>query len=130
MLVSQASALVVSEVQEIARQVREELGKFQGEVSSQLQDLKQLSSEVRHDVEELRTQVAVAKRDVGTLGTSSGHTTVTTIKPEDPLTEVAGGSLADLERKIRQRNERFRRENAAMREEHHGLWADGLWRGP
>eukprot|EP00913_Durusdinium_trenchii_P000219 g200.t1 len=40
-----AAALVVSEVKEIARQVKEELGKFQGE------DLKLLSSEMRRDVE-------------------------------------------------------------------------------
>ena len=28
---------------------------------------------------------------------------------KDPLQEMAGGSLADLEKKIRERNERFRR---------------------
>lgn len=36
---STATAMVVSEVKEIARQVREELGRFHGEVSTQLQDL-------------------------------------------------------------------------------------------
>ena len=28
--------------------------------------------------------------------------------PKDPLQDLAGGSLADLEKKIRERNERFR----------------------
>jgi len=111
-----AQPTLVSEVQEITRQVKEELGKFQGEVCGQLQDLKQLSSEVRKDVEDLRHQVAEAKREVSGSSTF-GATTVTTIKPEDPLQDLAGGSLADLEKKIRERNERFRRENAAMREE-------------
>jgi len=111
-----AQPTLVAEVQEITRQVKEELGKFQGEVCGQLQDLKQLSSEVRKDVEDLRHQVAEAKREVSGSSTF-GATTVTTIKPEDPLQDLAGGSLADLEKKIRERNERFRRENAAMREE-------------
>eukprot|EP00913_Durusdinium_trenchii_P006505 g6113.t1 len=63
--------------------------------------------------------------------TTFGQSTVTTIKPEerclgfsrsqDPLADVAGGSLAELERKIRERNERIRRENAAMREENSKL---------
>ncbi|CAE7603221.1 unnamed protein product [Symbiodinium pilosum] len=110
-----AQSSLVTEVQEITRQVKEELGKFQGEVCGQLQDLKQLSSEVRKDVEDLRHQVAEAKREA--TGSTFGATTVTTIKPEDPLQDLGGGSLADLEKKIRERNERFRRENAAMREE-------------
>lgn len=113
---STATAMVVSEVKEIARQVREELGRFHGEVSNQLQDLKVLSSEMRRDVEELRSQVN-DKKSASAFGTS----TVTTIKPDDPLADVAGGSLAELERKIRDRNDRIRRENAAMREENNKL---------
>lgn len=112
---STATAMVVSEVKEIARQVREELGRFHGEVSTQLQDLKVLSREMRRDVEELRSQVNDKK------SAAFGTSTVTTIKPDDPLADVAGGSLAELERKIRDRNDRIRRENAAMREENNKL---------
>jgi len=111
-----ATAMVVSEVKEIARQVKEELGKFHGEVASQLQDLKTLSSEMRRDVEDLRSQVNDKKS-----ASMFGQSTVTTIKPDDPLADVAGGSLLELERKIRERNERIRRENAAMREENNKL---------
>lgn len=111
-----ATAMVVSEVKEIARQVKEELGRFHGEVSTQLQDLKLLSSEMRRDVEELRSQVNDKKS-----ASAFASSTVTTIKPDDPLADVAGGSLAELERKIRERNDRIRRENAAMREENNKL---------
>lgn len=74
-----------------------------------------LSSEMRRDVEELRSQVNDKK------STAFGTSTVTTIKPDDPLADVAGGSLVELERKIRDRNDRIRRENAAMREENNKL---------
>eukprot|EP00930_Biecheleria_cincta_P044879 TRINITY_DN3091_c1_g1_i4.p1 TRINITY_DN3091_c1_g1~~TRINITY_DN3091_c1_g1_i4.p1 ORF type:complete len:422 (+),score=139.53 TRINITY_DN3091_c1_g1_i4:390-1655(+) len=112
-------------IQVLTQQVKQELGALQGEVSGQLKDLKQLSEEVRKDVEDLKTQVTMVKSGLNlSYGSDKDFTMPHPASPKPAAAslsqsglDLSGGNLADLERKLKERNEKFKRENDALRQE-------------